>query len=224
MSENRNPVHALKVGVLIPDRNDRPVFLKKCLQMVNDQSVKPYHIELVNDPPLSDKKDITYRYRIGYDRMRNMGLDVIAFMENDDWYSRQYLEMMLDEWLQRGKPDLFGTGYTIYYHLKLRKYITMVHDDRASAMNTLIKPDMDFNWGIDENPFTDMHLWITIPNRSVWFSPRVVAVGMKHGIGKCGGYSHVDRLERYDVVGKPDNGFLERCIDAESFKFYEKFK
>jgi hypothetical protein len=215
-----------KVGVLIPDRNDRPDFLFHCWRMLKKQTLQPDHIELVNDAPLSEKCDITYRYRVGYDRMRAKNLDVIAFIENDDWYSPHYLETMVAQWAKAGKPDLFGTIYTIYFNVRIWKYLTMHHQDRASAMNTLIKPDLKINWPVDDEPFTDMHLWINNLHlkKKVWRPEKHLSIGIKHGIGKTGGAMHLTKLYSYDRVGKPDNGFLESVVDTESLNFYKTLK
>lgn len=187
--------------------------------MISAQTVLPVRIELICEPPISDRCDITWRYRTGYDKLRNRGLDVIAFIENDDWYSPEYLETMYKEWIKRDKPDIFGTNYTIYYHLKLGKYFTMYHQDRASAMNTFIKPDMDIAWPVDHEAFTDMHLWENI--HGVTFKPeKIIAMGMKHGIGLCGGRSHVDKLHRYT---NGEENFLQRTLDPDSYNFYSKF-
>lgn len=213
----------MKVGILIPDRNDRPEFLANCLRMIEAQTLKPHIIELVNDPHTDSRPDITKRYRLGYDRLRNKGLDVIALIENDDWYSPMYLHLMVNTWIENRKPDLFGTNYTIYFHIKLQKYLTMQHDDRSSAMNTLIKPDLHFPWCSDDNPFTDLHLWQKNKRliNSRLFSPSpIISVGMKHGIGKCGGLSHVDKLHRYRSDGKI---FLKGTLDPISYEFYNKY-
>ncbi len=211
----------MKIGVLIPDRGDRPELLQNCLRMIKAQTLQPEIIELVDDAPLNDSCDITWRYRTGYDRLRNKGLDLIAFFENDDWYHPQYLETMVNAWVNEGKPQLIGTNYTIYYHIKLKAYYPMYHSIRASAMNTLIIPDMNFEWCIDTEPYTDIHLWKKL--KGIVIKPKQhISIGIKHGIGKCGGHMHVDRLHRYRFNATDDQGsiFLKRTMDPDSYKFY----
>jgi len=215
----------MKIGLLIPDRNDRPEFLANCLRMMKDQTLQPEIVELVNDPPKDDKIDITYRYRIGYDRLCNRGLDLIAFIENDDWYSPKYLEIHAKKWLDTGMPLILGTNYTIYYHLRMQKYYTMYHEQRSSSMNTFIRPNQIIDWPVDDQPYTDITLWEQLYKKGglIW-QPHIISVGMKHGIGKCGGFAHIDQLERYI---NDDSGFLHNTIqmeDEESFQFYTKFK
>lgn len=211
------------LGIIIPDRGDRPEFINQCLRLIQEQTVCSRSdfkitIELVNDRPLSGKPDITWRYKLGYHRLLNVGCDLISFWENDDWYAPDYLEYMINEWLKAGKPSLFGTSYTIYYHLLIRKYFKMEHWQRASAMNTFIKPDMDVPWPAESESFTDVALWERIQSRFIFEPSHIIAIGMKHGIGKCGGNSHRDRLYRYI---NEDNGFLRNTVDKKSIGFYE---
>ncbi|HXP52164.1 MAG TPA: hypothetical protein VN922_19565 [Bacteroidia bacterium] len=213
----------MKIGILIPDRNDRPLFLENCLRMVKSQTLQPVHVEIINQDALQkDVCDISWRYRIGYDKLRNKGLDIIALIENDDWYSPNYLEIMAKEWEKHNRPDIFGTNYTIYYHLKERGYFTMHHIHRSSAMSTFIKPDLHFDWCVDHEPFTDLHLWGIIKNR-VTFNPNTnICLGIKHGIGLCGGRGHIDRLHRYEI--KDYNfDFLYANMDKASFDFYTNY-
>ena len=208
--------------VIIPDRGDRPDFLANCMRMIKAQTIQPDIIEIVSDPPENDQPDITKRYRIGYERLRNKGLDCIFLVENDDWYAPFYFEYMVLNWVKSGAPSIFGTGYTIYYHLKLKAWHKMGHDERASAMNTLIKPDLDFEWCKDEDPYTDQHLWKILKGVTI-FPEILISIGMKHGIGKCGGAFHTDRFKRY-INADPDMLWLKRKIDLESFNFYSQIK
>lgn len=220
----------MKIGVIIPTRGDRNGFLENALRMLKAQIALTVsqkniysHVQMrwedvivVDFTPENGKKDITKRYRIGYDKLRGRGLDAIFFWEDDDWYSPMYISVMISEWIKAGRPDLFGTAYTIYYHLKLEKYFKFEHYDRASAMNTLIVPDLVVPWPADDEPYTDAHLWLHMRGKT--FTPaQHIAIGMKHGIGLTGGGSHVDRLHRYK---HGDSGLLLANLDRESLKFY----
>jgi hypothetical protein len=215
----------LRIGILIPDRGDRPDFLFQCWRMIKAQTLQPYHIELVNDPPKSDACDITFRYRTGYERMKDKGIDLIAFIENDDWYSETYLETMAREWISQGKPDLFGTIYTVYFNLRCWRYFTMWHQDRASAMNTFIKPDLQIHWPVDAEPYTDMHLWMNNVHLSkkIFWPKSHISIGMKHGVGMTGGGMHVNKMDMYydPQTGKEDAGFLQQTVDPIAFEFYK---
>ena len=211
------------IGVIIPDRGDRPEFLANCLRMLKAQTLQPVIIEIVNDAPLSDEKDITWRYRLGYERLRNKGIEVISLIENDDWYAPNYLETMYNKWLELDKPELLGQSYTIYYHIKERAWFTMNHPERSSAMNTLIKPDLHFDWCVDNDPYTDLHLWLHAGLKGEIFTPKShICLGIKHGDGLCGGVNHVDALHRYTNFDYKF-WYLKSILDSESFNFYSKY-
>ena len=234
----------IKIGIITPDRGDRPELLNQWRYLLLNQTLKPNYIILVDHKLLepSGEVDITKRYRIGYDLLRNKGLDLIAYIENDDFYAPTYLEYWANKWIEKGKPDLLGSDFTYYYHLKLKKYFKFNHEQRSSMMNTFMKPDMTFEWCADNEPYTDMHLWNYAvmagffggpsPFKGCIVQPPILSIGMKHGVGLCGGLGHNsqsrivngqlanDRLNRYV---HEDNGFLQANVDPESFKFYTDY-
>lgn len=211
----------MRIGVIIPDRGDRSEFKKNCTRLIERQEFKPVWYSFIDYPAKSAICDITQRYRFGYE---NYGgdVDLIAFMENDDWYASDYLEYMANEWEKAGRPDLFGTNYTIYYHLKKKAYFTMRHIDRASAMNTFVKPGLKIDWCPDHEPYTDIHLWMKVEGitKQIIEPSHIISVGMKHGMTMTGGRSHVDRLHRY-INTDHDLHWLKDTVDEESFKFYK---
>ena len=123
---------------------------------------------------------------------------------------------MLGKWKEFGTPELFGTNHTIYYHLKLKGWYEMLHDERSSAMNTFIKPDLEFEWCKDHNPYTDLHLFRMLDYK-VFRPEKLYSLGIKHGEGLCGAPSHKDHLYRFR---NKDDGFLEKTLDSKSYEFY----
>lgn len=211
----------IKIGVIIPDRGDRPRFMQNCIRMLKAQTLQPLIIIKVDDAPLNERCDITWRYKKGYEILRKKGLDLIAFIENDDWYRNDYLETMAEEWKKQGQPDILGTNYTIYYHIKAFAHFTMHHLTRSSAMSTVIKPDLDFKWCADDEPYTDMHLWCEL--KGIVFNPQKhICLGIKHGEGLCGGWAHQDRMHRYVNIDT-DLKLLRDNMDEESFNFYTNY-
>jgi hypothetical protein len=210
----------VKIAVLIPDRGDRPHFTSNCISLIGKQSLQPVKILQVNHKPSSERIDITERYRIGYNLLSNsMDIDLIAFIENDDYYAEDYLETMAAHWIEQGKPDLLGTCYSWYYHIGLLKYIRLEHYTRSAAMNTFIVPRLKISWCADSEPYTDMHLWNNCPNlnKVIVYPEKIISLGIKHGIGKCGGGSHVDRLNKY----KHDDGLMEWLFSNVAEQFHE---
>lgn len=212
----------MKIGVIIPDRNDRPELLENCIRMIKNQTLQPDEIKIVNHTPNTNGCDITERYRIGYHAFDGMEFDCLLLMENDDWYHPMYIETMVMKWIEHGKPQIFGTDYTIYYNVNVRGHFTMNHPQRSSAMSTLIIPDLQINWCVDHEPYTDIHLWLKCKLIKKTFKPDFhITIGIKHGIGKTGGYYHTNDLHRY--INLDDNcDFLKTHMDNESFKFYHK--
>ena len=212
----------LKVGIIIPDRGDRPDFLENCKRMIKNQTYNDVYTYVVNFFNSTNEVDITKRYKKGYELYSGRGFDCLLLMENDDYYAPDYIETMLNKWVEIGKPDLLGTNYTIYYHLGTKKHFTMHHKRRASAMNTLIKPDLNFDWCKDNDPYTDLHLWMRCGLKGITFKPeKIISIGMKHGVGMCGGRNHVDYLNRY-VNDDSELNFLKENIDQPSFEFYKQ--
>ena len=212
----------LKIGIIIPDRGDRPFFLQNYRRMMFNQTMQPTSYYIADYIPINDECDITPRYKKGYDFYRNKNYDCILLMENDDYYAPDYIETMVRKWLELGKPQILGTNYTIYYHIGIKKHFTMNHKRRASAMNTLIVPDLDIKWCKDNDPYTDIHLWLRCGLQGVTFEPKsIISIGIKHGVGKCGGRNHVDYLDRY-INDDSEMKFLKENMDNESFKFYSK--
>lgn len=204
------------IAVIIPDRGDRPEFMEHCLWLIDQQTIKPNIIEIVNDPPLSEDKDVTWRYRLGLIKVFARGADMAFLWENDDWYGPNYIERMLYGWTKAGKPSLFGIGHTYYYHLKQKRYRILKHSGRASAMNTIITKDHPVTFPPHNDPFFDLHIWKT--GGKTFLPNEIISLGIKHGIGLCGGKAHEMNF-KYD---KEDNGFLQRTVDPKSYEFYQK--
>ena len=206
----------MKVGVIIPDRNDRPKFLEHCLKMLSKQTMQPTFIEDVNFVNPTNNFDLTQRVRIGFDRLKNI-CDCVLIIENDDYYSENYIETMVNKWIELGKPELLGTDYTYYYHIFKKQYRKLIHKGRASLMNTLINTKLNVNWCDNNDIFLDLHLWNK--HKGLTFTPEVpIAVGIKHGIGLCGGSGH-NRM----VLTENDESLevLKSLVDKESFNFYK---
>ena len=198
----------------MPHRNDRPKFLEQFHRILSRQTVKPDILEIVDYEPKSNQKDITQRYVFGYDKLRAKRLDVIAFMEIDDWYSPNYCEVMLKNWDSFGRPQLFGIDHTVYYHLAVKKSFIFKHPGRSSMMNTLLVPDLDINWCADDYPYTDAFLWKLF--KGVSHNPKqIITLGIKHGIGMSGGRWHTEGLQRYNQT----NVNLESLV-GEDIEFY----
>lgn len=193
--------------------------------MLSQQTRQPDVVLYMDYTPESEDVDITQRYKRGYEALRNHGINCILFMEVDDWYAPTYIETMLAEWERAGRPEIFGPRTTEYYHVRLFEHFTMHHESRASAMNTLIKADLQFTWPPDNEPYLDAWLWEGAKPRlqGQLFTPSApICLGIKHGDGMTGGNMHVDRLGHYQKHGQKDSdgAWLRSIVDPVSFDFY----
>lgn len=214
----------MKIGVIIPDRGDRPKFMNHCNWLLSQQTLQPDEVYIVNEPPRSENIDITYRYKKGYEYFRYKKMDVLFLWENDDWYSRDYISVMLAAWHSAERPKLFGQRSTEYYNIKTPSHFTFHHESRSSAMSTIIKPDLLFDWCIDSEPYTDVWLYSKLEYKL--FQPRpLISIGIKHGVGRLGGMCHGEDMEMYKKHGTLDSDYnwLRNIIDPVSFKFYSTF-
>lgn len=205
----------MKIGVLIITRGDRPKFLEQAKNMLKQQTLQPNEICIVDDEPLSNDIDITYRYRIGFERLKDK-VDVIILWEDDDYYNPKYIETMFTSWVNNGKPELFGLNNTIYYNINNNKYVHLKHGGRASMMSTMISTKAVIEWGDDNYAYTDMVLWKKLKGVAVDLG--IINMGIKHGTGLCGGGGHVNDWGHYNQVDS-DLSFL-KSITGNEFPFY----
>jgi cellulose synthase/poly-beta-1,6-N-acetylglucosamine synthase-like glycosyltransferase len=209
---------------LVPTRGDRPKMLKRCIEMLSRQTLQPKEVILMNDPPLDPYiKDITWRYRIGFQRAieRHPDLDLILIIEDDDWYSRAYIEIFYNAWVQAGRPDIFGVGETYYYHLGLRKFYHQKHEERASAFSTgVTKAISKMKWPKDDYSFVDMEMWKQLEGKTFTSSP-LISLGIKgHMEGRLfGGIGHNERWNGYNN-SDPNLTWIRSFLDDESIDFY----
>lgn len=178
------------IGVIIPDRTDRPEFLRNCLRLIGKQTRRPDRIFLMNHSPKDDQFDLTKRVRRGFERANKAGCTAVLIMENDDFYHETYIERMVKGWINEGAPTLYGHNKTLYYHIIKNQHSTIHHPGRASLMNTLISCRGPIDWPEDSEIFLDLYLWKKYEGVSVQPEKNPICIGIKHGVGKCGGSGH----------------------------------
>lgn len=217
----------MNISVLIPTRGDRPQFLAHCMRLLDMQTVKPTHIEVVSDAPKDPtKKDITWRYRLGCERIlqKNPDTECILLIEDDDWYASNYIETMYNNWKAAGSPQVYGVGETIYYHLGMRGWYGQPHPTRASAMSTLLSADgaRTMQWPDDFYVFTDIEIWKKLKGST--FRPVTpISIGIKgYNEGSFfGGIGHRWDNNQYKTKDE-DLSWLKNLVDTVSFEFYKK--
>lgn len=214
----------MKIGVCVPTRGDRPDFLEFCRRRILQQTRLPDEIVIVDFAPVPGVGDLTLRYKTGCAELIRRGVDLIVFMEDDDWYHQTYIEIVEREYNRAKQPLIFGFMTTIYYHLFTQKRLFISHPGRASMFCTAISARAfqlsNFEWCDDSYPYLDMHLWQRIKGVTVPM-PYQLAIGIKHGIGMTGGGGHDPNWQRY--VSEPDRdfAFLRNYVGAD-IEFYER--
>jgi len=210
----------MKLGVLIPTRGERKSFLDFARHQIKRQTQQPDEIVVVDDPPKTSAPDITFRYRTGVQRLIEHGCDTVVFWEDDDYYSRQYIEQMMSLYKRHGSPEIFGVSSSIYYNIFNRKWARFEHAGRSSMFNTIASVNAlkRVKWCEDSYSYTDLHLWRNLKGVSVPVADPL-AVGIKHGIGLCGGGGHVNNWKSFSNVDR-DFSQLAKWTDPEAVKFY----
>ena len=230
------------IATITPTRGDRPQFVSIAKKLIKLQTCQPDEVIIVDDPPKSDAVDINWRYHEGCRRAIEKGCDLLIFWEDDDYYAPHYIEALVAAYRTFiPQPLVFGLGDTIYYNMRLRKWSKIIHPGRASAMNTLVSSEVyhHFPWSQDNSKvydsvhgagFFDRQLWdwaqkegvgktISTDISSPW------SIGIKHGIGKCGGSHHDTKESSWLVPLKmkdPDLSWLRSHVRPEIFPLYEK--
>jgi hypothetical protein len=205
------------IGVIVPDRGDRKKLLLNCKLLILNQTIQPDHVAIINHKPTSRAPDLTQRVRKGFEKLRLIGCECVLIIENDDFYQPDYIEEMLSQWNKAGKPEIFGTSSTLYYHIIKNQYRVLNHPNRSSLMSTLLRCDAPIVWPADSEIFLDLHLWKQLDGKT-FDTTHPIAIGIKHGQGLCGGKGHSQMLfDNDDLKGD----FLRSLIDEESVNFYE---
>lgn len=172
---------------------------------------------LMNDKPISEDVDLVPRIRKGVELAKRDGFEWCFIIENDDYYPADYFSLFGD----LSELDFVGFSETTYYNLRNLTYETMKHPGRSSLFCTGFRISaLDrFNWPKDNTTFLDIRLWEYAQRFSVKLIDKNPCIGIKHGIGKCGGKAHRILMKlKDDEYGS----YLKHSVDPEAFVFYLK--
>jgi hypothetical protein len=150
----------------------------------------------------------------------------IVIIEDDDWYSAKYLAHMV-KYLEFSGAYMMGIDPTVYYHIKTerrailrsRKHCSMFTTvGRSYLIRNLVKLIPDEVDGVQ----SDMWMWRKAQEDHIPVVSTVVplAVGIKHGMGKCLGQGHNPNLSGYRADQKAE----VRCIFGDDMQFYKKMR
>lgn len=203
----------MRFSVIIPDRGDRKELTEHCLFQMDQQILKPEKIYHINYKPLSDEMDLTQRVMKGIDKSERDGIDRCFIIENDDYYPDDYFEKMQFD------CDFVGTEKTIYYNLKYKRLRFLNHFGRSSLFCTGFRISKIKNFVFPLKNL-DLRLWLFAKSFKYKFIDNVGAIGIKHGIGLCGGSGH-----QFNTNFTKDSGmfYLQEHVRDESFEFYKSY-
>lgn len=206
----------MRIATLTPTLGDRPKFVDFCKKRILNQTIQPDIMLFVDYKNTNGKVDIAKRYKRGIESLLSRGIDLIIFIEDDDYYPVTYIEETIDLWLNNGKPALMGCKETVYYHLGARQYLS-VAPKHCSAYCTSVGRGIKYDVCEDYEAYYDFKLWKA--NNGVQVDYIKKPIGIKHGIGKCGGSGHSGDFKLYN---NHDQGlmFLKTNTDKEAFTFY----
>jgi len=205
----------MKFSIVIADRGDRPQFLEHCIFQMERQTVQPSEILLVNHLPLKEGFDINERLLLGVTSSR---YDRIFFIENDDYYPDNYFEVML----RYSRFNFIGIRRTIYYNIFNNRYSILNHwgEQRSSLFCTaIIKNPLIYKLFYGNN-FVDLRLWEYARYTNSYYLldlDQICPIGIKHGIGLCGGEGHRSHL----LLSDQGKTWLRDHVRPESFEFYK---
>ena len=124
--------------------------------------------------------------------------DKILVIEDDDWYSPnyvQYMDLLLNSY------NMVGEGRSIYYNITNRKWRHLGNSRHASLCQTGFKSDCLDRFArilSTKEKFYDIHLWRLSGSKHLFFD-KFLCVGMKGLPGRSGiGMGHRDFNGIYD--------------------------
>jgi hypothetical protein len=203
-------------ATLIPDRNDRPELTDQCFRQLGRMTVKPDKVYHINYHPESEGYDLKTRLHRGYLQAKADGIDWVFIVENDDSYGSNYFERFLP---YMDKYDFIGQARTIYYHLGARVWREQNHVHRSSLFTTAFRVSAmaNFDWSGARMTFVDLDIWQFARRKGNCKFIQTGAIGIKHGIGLCGGIGHKQTTGNRDE----EMLWLKERVDSDSFLFYK---
>lgn len=204
----------MKFAIIVPDRNDRPELTAFAFKQLSRMSASPEKVYHINYTPVGEGFDLIDRVFLGCVKAKNDGIDWVFIFENDDYYPFNYFDRFLP---YMEKYDFIGQDFTTYYNLQNLTYRTFDHPHRSSLFTTAFRISAlnNFEWPDNSKPFLDIELWKYARFKRRKFI-ETGAMGMKHGLGLCGGKGH-----QFNMPGKDnDLVYLRQHTDEIGFQFY----
>jgi hypothetical protein len=205
---------------ITPSRGDRPELLNFCFKQLKKMN-GGFHVNngyIMNERPLSDEVDLVPRIKAGIEMAKKDGFEWVFIIEDDDYYCSDYFSRFGD----LNGVDFVGYSSTVYYNLRNRTCEVLKHPGRSSLFCTGFRISAldNFSWPNNNTTFLDIRLWeyANRYNKRIRLIEDNPCLGIKHGLGKCGGKGHRMNLKNQDN----NLHFLESFVDGEAFQFYKQ--
>jgi glycosyltransferase involved in cell wall biosynthesis len=157
--------------------------------------------------------------------------DIILIIEDDDWYSPNYIENMVKKFeaLSEGKPIsqsslIIGEGHTIYYHVKNRTHKCYDNMNHASLFQTGFTKDLipkinDLLINNVNAKYFDYFLWRDTNdcNKCIFLTKSPWSIGIKGLFGSrfAGTFGHLESLSDLH-----ESNFLEKIMSKKDVEVY----
>lgn len=205
----------MKIAAITPTRgNEREKLLKWCRHRVAQMGYDHHYV--IDYPPIDDGIDLYQRIAVGVNRAIQHGFEYVSIIEDDDYYPQNYIDYVRK---MLKTADVVGFNTTTYYHIFTQRYQVMKHFGRSSLFTTSFKSNVFGHFPINPPGYFDIALWkkvINTPNIQPTIFGGEVALGIKHGIGLCGGNGHTMKMRQIDHEYR----YLKNRVDSEALNFY----
>lgn len=207
----------MKFATITPTRGDRPQFLDFCRHQLSRMNRKPDASYFVDyQPTASLSPDLVARVQKGIEMAQADGFDLVFIIEDDDYYNKNYFDHIPN-------AAFIGSEKTTYYNLRNRTFQEWDHPKRSSLFLTAfhISALDKFVWPEPQDVFLDLSLWnyvMRYRKQVIWRD--VDAIGIKHGVGLCGGKGHIQKNKYLDM----ELEWLKNNVDSEAYIFYKSLK
>jgi hypothetical protein len=190
----------MNFAAIIPDRGDRKELTELCFAQLDRMTKKPDKVYHIKHKPESERFDLVQRIHIGTNLAKADGFDWVFIIENDDFYPANYFDKFTPYFENH---DFLGDDMTHYYNLRNQSYKLMQHPHRSSLFTTAFRISALNHWDwkkVDPHmAFLDIELWKYGRFKRRKFI-QTGAIGIKHGIGLCGGKGHSMNMPQKDFA------------------------
>lgn len=148
----------------------------------------------------------------------------IFIIEDDDYYSPEYLEVMVEK-LQHSK--LVGEMKSCYYHIRSKKVYENKNTKHSSLFQTAFDVSLSRVFGnCLRGGFIDIKFWGKVTeDKELFLKNPPLSVGIKGMGGRNGiGAGHLLANRNYETYKEAANSDLKTLIRKEDAKYYETSK